>query len=164
MLKGIDVCMRAQCLVSAVGLIYSTIDVVSALTREPGKDTSREIFLQWVRSYVEPETSLNCTAEDLYGARCGILHLYCPDSNLRKKGEAKALVYKWKNGPDPSRKLPEDAIVLEVEKLRKVVGMAVNQFLGDVERDSRLKDIVQRNCTELLCYKPWETVEIFVAA
>jgi hypothetical protein len=145
--------MRAQCLVSAVGLIYSTIDAISALTRQPGTDTSRSIFLTWVRRYIKPESDLNCSAEDLYGAPCGILHLYCPDSRLRQEGNAKALVYKWQNGPASNRQLPDDAIILEVEQLREVVGRAVNQFLGDVERDFRLKDKVQTNCAKLLCYK-----------
>lgn len=33
MLSGIDGCLETQCFVSAVALIYSTIDALSALTR-----------------------------------------------------------------------------------------------------------------------------------
>src|ERR1035441_108831 len=77
MLKGVDFCIQAQCLVSAVALIYSTIDALSALTRPSAKkDTNRTIFINWVKKYIRPDTTLRCSAHDLYGARCGILHNY----------------------------------------------------------------------------------------
>src|ERR1035441_2369345 len=99
MLKGVDVCIQAQCLVSAVALIYSTIDALSALTRPSAKkDTNRTIFINWVKKYIRPDTTLRCSAHDLYGARCGILHNYGLNSKLRREGEAKALIYKWREG------------------------------------------------------------------
>src|ERR1035437_2385014 len=120
MLKGVDVCIQAQCLVSAVALIYSTIDALSALTRPSAKkDTNRTIFINWVKKYIRPDTTLRCSAHDLYGARCGILHNYGLNSKLRREGEAKALIYKWREGPDPdpnrNTPLPADALTLYVE-------------------------------------------------
>src|ERR1017187_2461079 len=101
MLKGVDVCIQAQCLVSAVALIYSTIDALSALTRpSSAADTNRDIFINWVKKYVRPRKRLQCSAADLYGARCGILHNYGVYSRLRRQGKAKAIIYKWKDGPD----------------------------------------------------------------
>src|SRR3954466_396821 len=45
-----------------------------------------------------------------------------------------------------------------------VLRRAVNQFLGDVERDRNLKNNVQKNSAELLCYKPSQTIDLFIAA
>jgi hypothetical protein len=170
MLKGVDACIRVQCLVSAVALIYSTIDALSALTR-PAKqqDTTRKEFIAWVQKYIHPEKTLSCSARDLYGARCGVLHNYGSDSKLRREGNAKALIYKWKGGPDPdpSRKvpLPADAITLHVEDLRQALGDAVKEFFGEMEGSNmELLNTVQNHSSELLCYRPWSAVTIRVAA
>jgi hypothetical protein len=169
MLKGVDVCIQAQCLVSAVALIYSTIDALSALTRPPEKkDTNRKNFINWVKKYIRPDKTLRCSAHDLYGARCGVLHNYGPNSKLRRQGEAKALIYKWRDGPDPDPNrnipLPADAITLYVEDLRKALSEALTEFLAGIEGDAALKQRVEHHRQELLCYRPWSAVPIRVAA
>jgi hypothetical protein len=167
MLKGIDVCIEAQCLVSAVALIYSAIDALSALTRPvTAKDTERSIFINWVEKYIRPEKSLGCTAADLYGARCGVLHNYGAESKLMREGKAKALFYKWKDGPDPdtARVLPTNAVTICLEDLRAALGNSVTEFLAHVEADSELKKIVESHRLELLCYRPWTAIPIEVAA
>jgi hypothetical protein len=169
MLKGIDACIRAQCLVSAVALIYSAMDALAALTRpQDANDTTRGEFLDWVKTYLCPIEKLGCSAEDLYGARCGILHTYGPHSRLRRQGAAKALVYKWKGGPAPDRQhstmIPPDAITLCVEDLRDAVEEAVVSLLAAVDLDQDLKSRVDRHRQELLCYRPWSAVPILVAA
>jgi hypothetical protein len=169
MLTGVDVCIEAQCLVSAVALIYSTVDALSALTRPAtAGDTTRDVFMDWVRDYIHPEQTLSCSAEDLYGARCGILHNYAMNSRLRRQGQAKALIYKWRNGPDPDPArtipLPADAITLYVEDLRRALHDGVMEFLGAVETSRKLKERVDHHRRQLLCYRPWSAVQIRVAA
>ena len=169
MLSGIDKCLKTQCLVSAVALIYSTIDALSALTRPINlPDTTQKYFIDWVREYMDPDNSLRCTASDLYGARCGVLHNYGSDSRKRREGEAKALIYKWRNGPDPDpkRKVPlsKDAITIIVEDLRDSLERGINNFYEAIERKPELKKIVDRHQKELLCYKPWRSIPIHTAA
>lgn len=168
MLKGIESCVRSQCLVSAVSLMYSTMDAISALTRDRGKaKTDRTVFLHWVGKYV-PTNCLGCTAADLYGARCGLLHTHSPESNMSREGHVKAVVYKWRTGPEPDRAaLPNvrrDAIVLCVEDLWEALQRGVGDFLADVEKSPDLHDSVVYHARELLCYRPWIPVEIHVAA
>lgn len=169
MLSGIDGCLETQCLVSAVALIYSTIDALSALTRPIDvPDTTQEIFTNWVREYMDPDNSLRCTASDLYGARCGVLHNYGSDSRKRRKGEAKELIYKWRNGPDPDPKrkvpLPKDATTIIVEDLRDALQHGINNFYEAIARTPELKKIVDHHEKELLCYKPWRSIPIHIAA
>ncbi len=134
MMRGIDACIKSQCLVSAVALIYSAIDSLAALTRPPNqKDTNWKIFVQWLDKYLQPEITLSCRAIDLYGARCGILHNYGPYSKKFRDGQAKALIYKWRNGPDPDpnrqTRLPCKAITLCVEDLQASLCQAIKNFL-----------------------------------
>ncbi len=90
MLKGVEACLKQQCLVSAVTLIYSSIDSLAALTRPVGqRKTNLTHFLSWLKSYLLPAARFSCAAEDLYGARCGVLHTYSPDSGIRQQGKAK---------------------------------------------------------------------------
>lgn len=168
MLKGVETCVRSQCLVSAVALMYSTIDAISALTRAREKTkTDRTVFKSWVDKYV-PIGKLNCTAADLYGGRCGLLHTYSPESDLSREGVAKTVIYKWRAGPEPDRSaLPSvrpDAIVLCVEDLWGALREGVESFLKDVERTPQLHERVLYHAQELLCYRPWAPVEIYVAA
>jgi hypothetical protein len=162
-MRGIDACIHAQCLVSAVALIYSAIDNLAALTRPPNQpDTNREIFVNWVSKYLEPERTLKCSAMDLYGARCGVLHNYSPYSQKLREGQAKALIYKWRNGPDPDPNrqvpLPSGAITLYLEDLRGSLAQAVRKFLEAAQLEDTVKKNVESHRRELLCYKPWSTI------
>src|SRR5690242_2714284 len=83
MLAGIDACLKAECLVSGVALIFAAVDALSALTRPAyASETTRAVYIDWVRRYLLPESNIHCTAEDLYGARCGVLHTYNTESRL----------------------------------------------------------------------------------
>lgn len=100
MLAGIRSCLQSQCLVSAVTLIFSSIDALAALTRPVGQGrTNGGVFKDWVTRYVKPEESLGCTAENLWSARCGVVHLYGPDSELTANNRARRIFYRWREGP-----------------------------------------------------------------
>lgn len=169
MMRGIDSCVHQQCLMSAITLIYSTIDALSALTRPLDQpDTKSNIFVAWVDKYLLPESRLSCSSEDLYGARCGILHNYGLDSAMRRQGRAKALVYRWREGPFPDpqhrARIPADAITICVEDLHEALNTAVENFLIQIGTDVALKSRIDRHRKDLLCYRPWSAVKIRVAA
>jgi len=166
MVRGISTCLEQQCLVSAVTLIYSAIDSLAALARPVGQaDTTKTEFLSWVDQFLLPSTGLACTAKDIYGARCGVLHTYSPDSATRRKGAAKALVYYWRSGPaaDAEVPLPKDTIVIAIEDLFSAFKNAVDKFFKEISSDDNLWQRVEYNRKELLCYKPFEVVTIHVA-
>jgi hypothetical protein len=168
MLKGIEACIQQQCLVSAVSLIYSTIDALSALTRPIGQiNTSRKVFKDWVDQYMDVLT-VGCTSADIYGARCGIVHTYSPESDLFRDGDAKAIVYKWRGGPAPDlvaiRGIPKGAIILCVEDLFDALKAAVHNFLEDIGSHRELQDRVTNHIKPLLCYRPWSPVLVYIAA
>lgn len=166
-LKGIDVCLKAQCLVSAVSLIFSGIDSLAALTR--GLDevsTSRQVFKAWVDRYLLPDPNLSCNATDLYAARCGVLHTYSPESDLMKQGKAQPIIYQWHEGPDADATvpLPPDSIVVSVEDLYSAFKGAIKKFLRDAEINDEVKAKVRHHLASLLCYAPFPTLAINVAA
>lgn len=76
-------------------LLYSGIDMLASLTRPKTQmDTDGATFKDWVRTYLLPrKPALKITAEDIWGARCGILHTNQPDSKTSRKGVARVLQY-----------------------------------------------------------------------
>lgn len=161
MLRGIDACLEQQCLVSAVTLIYAMLDALAALTRpRDATETSGAIFKDWVRRYSGLESGLNCSADDLWGARCGVLHLHSPISRLSSQGKVKEIYYQWRHGPPAgaSLELPGGPIVVNVDDLHDLALRAVDTFNKAVEADRELNDLVEHHLRRLLCYKPFTTL------
>ncbi len=157
-LRGIEVCLDNECLVSSVALIFSGIDSVAALTRPvQASRTSRHTFIEWVKRYLLPGSALACMPLDLYAARCGVLHTYSHVSDLQSQGEAKPLVYKWRRGPaaDATLPLPLGTIVIEVETLYEALRRAINRFFVAADTEAETKKRVQYHLKALLCYRPW---------
>jgi hypothetical protein len=75
-------------------IIFSAIDTFGLLDA-PSNQTSAtgSSFKEWAKKYIIPHQGITFTEEDLWGARCGILHTHTSDSDLAKKGKAKILVY-----------------------------------------------------------------------
>ncbi len=161
MLKGIQVCLDRECLVSAVILMFSAADALAALTRPVGlASTNRKVFKKWVDRFIKPKDSVGCSATDLWAARCGVLHLYSANSDLASARKAKRLVYQWKAGPpaDANTPLPEDAIVITVEVLHRALKDAVHNFIVASEEDPTIKEIVAHHLPALHCYEPFPTI------
>jgi hypothetical protein len=159
MLRGIEACVKQECLVSVVTLIYASIDSLAALTRPIEQDDTTSVqFIDWANRYLFPASKLPCTSTDLYGARCGILHTHGPDSKIRRKDGAKALIYCWRSGPQADARvpLPKDSVVVVVEDLIDAFRAATQRFLEAMEADPNLAIVVDHHLPGLLCYAPFE--------
>lgn len=158
MLRGIEAALDAQCLVSALTLMFATIDALAALTRPPGAtDTSSSVFIDWTQRFLDPQKRLRCSAEDLYSARCGVLHTYSVESSRVRSGSARPLVYEWRGGPPANATvpLPDGAITLEVESLHSALTEAIAAFMRAADGDPDIRARVESHLPELLCYSPW---------
>lgn len=166
---GIRACENAKCVVSALTLIYSAVDALAALTRKAtGTRATRKEFLDWVEAYLIPELGGDISPLDVYGARCGVVHTYGPNSDLSNSGAAKVIIYKWRTGHRPDDPIlaqrAKSATVIEIENLIEALDRAVNNFEVHIENDKELRGRVEQNVAELLCYEPWRPVVIYVAA
>lgn len=143
LVTAIRLCLDNNLQGPALILIYSTIDILATLGRnKKHRYVKKEDFLQWVEKYLLPDSDLQCSAVDLYGARCGILHSYSPASNLSALGSAKMLIHVWGNDSEaeflkPIEKTePQNILVVHVEKLFTALIEGIIKFranFGDVE-------------------------------
>jgi len=76
----------------ALVVLYSAIDTLAWVSLESG-DVTRSAFYQWVDTYIVPEKMIGCTAQDLYAARCAIVHSGTTESKLIRDGNARELWY-----------------------------------------------------------------------
>ncbi|SRR5258708_6158580 len=157
MLAGIKATVDTKCLVSAVTLMFASVDALAALTRPIGQqDTSGQDFMTWAERYLIKVSGLKlkCDKEDLWGARCGILHTYGHESRYRRQGKANPLFYEWQAGPkaDSYVTLPSGAIVLTVETFHKAVIDGILQFVEDYQKDPETDRRVKHHLQDLLCY------------
>ena len=164
MFAGIDACVRAECLMSAVSLTYSSIDALAALTRAIDKlDATRAEFISWVESYMLPRSRLGCSAVDVYAARCAVLHSYGGGSALRRSQKARYLVYYWRNGPHPAKgalDLPSDTVHIVVEDLVEAFKTGATIFRTGIANDQDLINRVSVHLPQLFCFKPDTPMEL----
>jgi hypothetical protein len=83
-------------------LLYSAIDVAASLEPSSGSGVG-DRFRKWVDRYMPVNGSLNCSAVDLYAARCALIHTYTPQSDLSQAGKAQVIAYAF--GPAALEKL-----------------------------------------------------------
>lgn len=82
----------ANCYMQALVVLYSAIDTLAWVSLETG-DVTRSAFCQWIDTYIDPEKLISCTAQDLYAARCAIVHSSTTKSKLSRDGKARELWY-----------------------------------------------------------------------
>ena len=160
MIQGIRACLDRECLVSSVTLIYAMIDALAALTRPMTEaKTSGAIFRDWVKDYMSHK-ELGCTPTDLWGARCGVLHLYSPESDYSLQGRANRLYYQWSQGPaaNSSVDLPKGSLTINIEDLFASAVAAADRFADAADNDSSVGNSVKHHLQQLLCYKPFTTL------
>lgn len=87
-------CLDSNLWEPALILIYAGIDAMSWLDRPADhEDVTPDDFMAWVNAYLLPESALNCSAEDLYGARCGMLHSHTAESRRHRQLRVRKLFY-----------------------------------------------------------------------
>jgi hypothetical protein len=92
-IKAIDLLDRNRLSSSSLMLIYTTIDILGSVSIEKQKSTNRECFFHFVNEYMGENLPEGVYDIDLWGARCGLLHAYSPESDHSRAQKAKQLIY-----------------------------------------------------------------------
>src|ERR1043166_729170 len=95
-LRSVDLLLANELALPTLILVYAMIDTLGWVDRPEAKDSSdRHDFMAWVNSFLLPSPGLSPTAEDLYAARCAILHSHSFESSMTKTGRARQIVYSY---------------------------------------------------------------------
>ncbi|CAB1068788.1 hypothetical protein D1AOALGA4SA_474 [Olavius algarvensis Delta 1 endosymbiont] len=155
--NDIHVCLKNNAPTGAVLLTYCAMDAMAFLSMPAGKQkVGRSDFKNWVEKYMKTGTDqpYNYDKEDLYGARCGIVHTYGAESDLSRSNKCRKLVYKpncLDHFYDPVKH--PDLVVLGINLFIRDFYDAVDKFLHDIENDISLRKLVEERLPKLFHIK-----------
>lgn len=151
--NDIHVCLNNNAPTGAVILTYCAMDTMAFLSMPAEKQKAeRSDFKAWVKKYMKTDfiQQYQYNEEDLYGARCGIVHTYGAESDLSRENKCKQIIYKpncLKHFYDPAKH--PDLVVLGVDLFIRDFFDAVCKFLSDIENDDNLKKRVEMRLPNL---------------
>jgi hypothetical protein len=152
--RGIEVTIDNGCLGSAAILILSAIDAMAYLAMpEQREDVTKEDFILWAGKYIRFPCREQLTGEDLYGARCAMLHAYGAQSKMSREGKCRVILWTSRAVP-PIMAHPATPgyVMVSVPDLRDSLFAGVDRFLIEVfrERSSKRAELVNRRLNSLV--------------
>ena len=149
---GIEVTLDNKCYGSAVILIYAGIDALVHLgiPKAQMEATDRD-FISWVEKYIKIGSKNQITGEELYSARCAVLHAYGVESRRTRKGTARMIAYMDKGSPPIrySPKIHANLVLLSIEALAKAFYEGIDRFLIDIFADSKMRPVIEARLPKL---------------
>jgi hypothetical protein len=151
--NDIHVCLKNNAPTGAIILTYCAMDAMAFLYMPEGKQkVERSDFKEWIKRYMKTDSAqpYQYNEDDLYGARCGIVHTYGPESDLSRENKCRKIVYK----PNSLRHYYEptkhpDLVILGIELFIRDFYDAVSNFLLDIEKDDNLRKRVENRLPHL---------------
>jgi hypothetical protein len=134
----------------ALVLLYSAIDVFASLVRpETELATNGGHFKKWAEDYMIGPSGLAIASEDLWGARCGLLHTHSPSSRDSRQGKARKLTYYRARALTPDMERVHESTLksvrtrgelpLDVDVLYAAFHDGICGFLADIQGDPELE-------------------------
>jgi hypothetical protein len=142
----------------ALVMLYSAIDILGSLLRpESEPDTKGEYFKEWVEDYMIGMSPVAFRSEDLWAARCGVLHTHTAASRLSRQGKARQVHYFRAQGASfpPAmqhamrRASAQGKVFLDVDALSTTFADGAQRFLSAVQSDATLQKRVFHHSTHL---------------
>jgi hypothetical protein len=161
--SAIEICSAARLRGAALILLYAAIDIAAWMGSD--RTTVKARFTEWVDKYLLPGMSLKCSALDLYGARCGLLHSHSADSDLSRAGTVIELGYAWK--PSTAHELEQLVqagldlharagskgdyfIAVQAEDLIGAFQKGIEVFLNDLDEDASKMEVASVKTASVL--------------
>jgi hypothetical protein len=147
-----EFCLQARVITPILVLIYSAIDVAGWLYALNSTASPKARFTNWVNRYLLPARDLGCSAVELYGARCGLVHNFSAASDLSRQLKVREIHYAWGNSnienlremskvaniQIPGRQPTVQYTEIRIEDLISAFREGLQRFFEDARIDARL--------------------------
>ena len=144
MFEAASLCRERALDLPMLVLIYASLDTLAwAVYGHEIKEVGRRFELLCER-YVLPKSKIDCTALELYAARCSIVHSLGWESKLSKTGKARAVFYSVGEADARSAyaalniEQPDKFVAVSADELLSATKMAVARIIQKAEHDSAL--------------------------
>ena len=136
---------------AALMLTYAGIDQMAWLsvpdTISDGKD-----FKAWVEKYINPNNTLGCSADDLWAARCGLVHTAAAESRDSTNLKAKKIYYVSGDVVCTENKT-SDTVIINSTNLMKAFISGAYSFISEVKLDAVKNVIAIQKAGSILAFK-----------
>lgn len=93
-IEATDLLYQNKLMGQVLTVMHSTIDACGLLNAPATQEkASGKTFKYWVNQYMLASDLLECDAEDLWGARCAVLHTHTSASDLSKAAKVREIQY-----------------------------------------------------------------------
>ena len=160
--RGIQITYDNECYGACLILIYCGIDTMSYLDMPTNQaEVHADDFIQWAERYLSPNLknqATQITGEELYSARCAVVHTYTVESRKTKSGSARAIGYTIGGGQSVvwDAKVAPGLVLLRLETLRDAFFTAIDTFLIEGYADKLKQPILETRLRNLLNTIPYE--------
>ena len=157
---GISAAFDAKAFGSGLTLIYCGIDSMAWLNMPSGQtDVTRTDFVDWVDSYFDRSFTSQVTGEELYSARCAVVHTYTNESRSSRSG-ARMIGYKLGGSPpinfDP--RVDKDVLIMELGYFKDAFFKSIDDFLMKAFMDSNKGKLIDQRSQKLLIAMPYKGI------
>lgn len=154
--KGIQVTYDNQCYGACLILIYCGANAMAYLDMPLNqKEVHGEDFIKWAEYYLSPNLSnqaTRITGEELYNARCAMVHTYSVESQKTNGGSIRIIGYVIGGNQSIvwNPKVASNMILLEIETLKDAFFTAIDRFLIKSYADKQKQPILEIRLKKLV--------------
>lgn len=154
----IEHAFKQRRLVPGLILLYSTIDGFSYLANK-NNESDGDIFKEWVQDWMLTKYPLPCSKEDIWSARCGLLHKQRSMSDKTINGEAKKIEYVFGDyNADKmqfiwNKVIPGKVVVVAIEDMLKSFRGGIKDCLEAIKKDEEWLKSFEEKAAELFLIK-----------
>lgn len=139
--------------IPGVMMIMCGIDILSNVVREEEESKPKD-FTEWVRRYLHIPGDDVLTPDDIWAARCALVHTYGLESRKVRSGDARRII--WLQNPltavgyAPS--VDAGSVRVDPFAFRDAFTRAVAEFLVAVSKDKGDNQLIEGRLKELTTY------------
>jgi len=151
MLKASQLCFDKEYWEAGVILLYSLIDAMAWLWRDPSHhDVTGADFIEWVNRYMLPAPGIHVSADDIFGARCGLLHSLTGESRRHRNLQARKVSYR-RTVPGGERWIVQihmaetlEPFSVNIDVLGEAILKAIEKFCDEMNNNPELNERVSQ--------------------
>ncbi|NOU94889.1 hypothetical protein GC093_16910 [Paenibacillus sp. LMG 31456] len=166
LISSIELTLEKKFITPSLVLLYSGIDIVASLNTEIGRDVQRSDFINWVNKYMIPHINIPLTGDDIYSARCAVVHSMRSESKMSRQGKAIQIFYTW--GDKESEELQNlinltnmKHIAIKFETLFQAFRLGIVDFFEEAETDTQILHNIFNRAQSMLSYSELPKFENF---
>lgn len=157
--RGIAVALEQGFHVSAAIILFSSIDILANLDRPGGKvEGEAPDFVRWVERYLLPLLPAGIPGEEVYSARCAVVHTAGAESRRTRDGSVRRVSFTVGGGPPIAynAKVDSTLVLINLDLLVKAFFSAIDMFLMDAFKDPTRRAVIEKRLGQMLTSIPYK--------